>query len=395
MSIICLKDVIAKLESGSRPKGGASTVEGIPSLGAEHLSYEGRIVFDKPKYVAQNFFDQLSSGILKDQDVLIVKDGATTGKVAIWMSEFEKACINEHVFRIEIDSDKALPKYIFYFLISSYGNNQVLKDFRGATVGGISRSFADKVRMYLPSLSDQKQIVQILDTAETLRQKRREQIKLLDDYLKSVFFEMFGDPRVKTRWDMIDFGKVIDILTDYHANGSYEILRNHVELKSTPDYALMVRTTDLENNNFTDDVKYISKEAYEFLEKSKVYGGEIIINKIGSAGNVYLMPHLNKPVSLGMPFLLRFNEFANTIFIYHLLTSEYGKCIIDSKVKGAVTKTIRKDAIRSLRIPLPPIGLQNKFASIVELAEQTKQKMHESLDEMNNHFNALMQRYFG
>ena len=207
---------------------------------------------------------------------------------------------------------------------------------------------------------------------------------------------MFGDPRVKTQWEVIDFGKVIDVLTDYHANGSYEVLRNHVELQSTHDYALMVRTTDLENNNFTEEVKYISKEAYEFLEKSKIYGGEIIINKIGSAGNVYLMPYLDRPVSLGMnAFLLRFKGSANNIFIYHLLTSDYAKWTIGSKVKGAVTKTIRKDAIRSLKMPIPPLDVQEKFASIVEQVEQTKEKMRVSLDEMDNHFNALMQRYFG
>jgi len=94
-------------------------------------------------------------------------------------------------------------------------------------------------------------------------------------------------------------------------------------------------------------------------------------------------------------FLLRFNDTVNDLFIYYLLTSDYGKSIIGARVKGAVTKTIRKDAIRGLKIPLPPIELQESFASILNRVEQTKQKMRASLGEMNNHFNALMQRYFG
>ncbi len=56
---------------------------------------------------------------------------------------------------------------------------------------------------------------------------------------------------------------------------------------------------------------------------------------------------------------------------------------------------MNKTICNSVPVLLPPIGLQNKFASIVEQVEQTKQKMRASLDEMDNHFNALMQRYFG
>lgn len=329
----------------------------------------------------------------KRNHLLVSKVRPTRGAVAILDNDY---CVS-NAFVVLQAHQSIIPKYLFYTI----AYNQHFYVYLGRLEKGTSYPScraSDILSYKIPVISkpEQEQIVKILDTANSLRQKRREQRALLDDYLKSVFLDMFGDPIFGKKWEMIDFGEVIDVLTDYHANGSYEILRNHVELKSTPDYALMVRTTDLENNNFMGDVKYIAKEAYEFLEKSKVYGGEIIINKIGSAGNVYLMPYLNRPVSLGMnAFLLRFNKLANNIFIYYLLTSDYGKWIIGLKVKGAVTKTIRKDAIRSLRIPLPPIEKQHKFASIVEQVEETKQKMRASLDEMDNNFNALMQRCFG
>ena len=250
-------------------------------------------------------------------------------------------------------------------------------------------------KISVPSRIDQERIVQVLDQADALRQKRKQSLQLLDEFLRATFLMMFGDPMFDSRWPMVNFGEVIEILTDYHANGSYEILRDHVRLLSKKDYALMVRTTDLENNEFVKDVNYITKEAYEFLEKSKVFGGEIIINKIGSAGNVYLMPNLNRPVSLGMnAFLLRFKHEANSIFIYYLLLSSYGERIIKQKIKGAVTKTIRKDAVRSLKIPLPPLDLQEKFAYTVEKINDARQKMQQSMVEMDNQFNALTQKYF-
>jgi type I restriction enzyme S subunit len=226
--------------------------------------------------------------------------------------------------------------------------------------------------------------------------QRKESICLLDEYLKSTFLEMFGSDLIREKkWKIIQFGEIITDLSDYHANGSYEILREHIVLKNELDYALIVRTTDLENKNFIEGCNYIDEAAYNFLKKSKIYGGEIIINKIGSAGNVYLMPNLNKPVSLGMnAYLLRFKEQANNIFIYYLLTSNFGEKAIQKHVKGAVTKTITKDAIRNIKIPFPPTELQNKFAQIVEKTETHKAQYQQSLQELEKLYGSLSQRAF-
>lgn len=156
----------------------------------------------------------------------------------------------------------------------------------------------------------------------------------------------------------------------------------------------MVRTTDLENNNFEKGVKYIDEHAYNYLEKSKVFGGEVIINKIGSAGKVYLMPFLNKPVSLAMnQFMLRFNEDkVNHIFLYNLLLTSYMESKIKEKVRGAVTKTITKDAVRKINIIVPPIRLQNQFANFVKQVNSLKFEMETSLKELEDNFNSLMQK---
>lgn len=286
--------------------------------------------------------------------------------------------------------------YLKYFLKGPFGKAQIRNNTSGSVRDTLSFKQLSRIEIPLLSLEDQKRIVKILDQTDLLRQKRKQSIELLDKYLKSVFQEMFGNLFINNKkWVYSDLGNHISVLTDYHANGSYETLKSNVTLLSEPDYALMVRTTDLENNNFTKNVNYIDKHAYDFLEKSKVFGGEIIINKIGSAGKVYMMPKLNRPVSLGMnAFLLRFNENVNTIFMYYLLTSSYGETIIQKKVQGAVTKTIRKDAIRGLQIPEIPPELQNKFATIVEKSNNIKQKMLSQSENLENNFQALMQKAF-
>jgi len=107
------------------------------------------------------------------------------------------------------------------------------------------------------------------------------------------------------------------------------------------------------------------------------------------------MPHLNRPVSLGMnAFLLRFNNSINQSFLYFQLISSYGEREIQKRVKGAVTKTIRKDAVREIPILSPPLELQNQFAERVKAIEAQKALAQQELEKADNLFNSLLQKAF-
>src|SRR3989344_6060693 len=216
-----LDTVIQNLESGSRPKGGVKNgTVGIPSLGAEHLDNTGGFKFGKIKYIPESFFQSQKKGIIEKNDILIVKDGATTGKVSFVGNDFphEKASINEHLFKITVDKDKVIPKYVFWHLFSGVGLKQVLKDFRGATVGGISRGFVENVLFPIPSLNEQRKIVDHIDQADNLRQKRKESFNLLNEYLKSIYLEMFGDPVTNLhKWEVV---KLEDLLSNIDSGWS-------------------------------------------------------------------------------------------------------------------------------------------------------------------------------
>ena len=154
------------LESGSRPKGGVRGIlEGIPSLGGEHLNDEGSFRFEKIKYVPEDFFKSLNKGQIYPNDIIVVKDGATTGKTSFVDNNFphKDAAVNEHLFIVRVDPKVAFPKYVFYHLFSSKGQQQILSDFRGATVGGISRRFPLKVDIPIPPLPKQEQIISELE----------------------------------------------------------------------------------------------------------------------------------------------------------------------------------------------------------------------------------------
>ncbi|WP_228028940.1 restriction endonuclease subunit S [Leptospira borgpetersenii] len=166
MKNVKLAELVISLESGGRPKGGAiEEIDGaIPSIGAEHLNNDGGFNLKNIKYIPKKYFKELSTGIIKTEDILIVKDGATTGKTSFVSSgfPFTEAAVNEHVFILKLDKQLANPQFVFQFLRSKVGRKQILNDFRGATVGGISKRFVEIVQVPLPPLSEQIQIAEIL-----------------------------------------------------------------------------------------------------------------------------------------------------------------------------------------------------------------------------------------
>lgn len=182
----------------------------------------------------------------------------------------------------------------------------------------------------------------------------------------------------------VKLGDLLDLLTDYHANGAYKKLKENVELLDAPDFAVMIRTTNFEQNNFESQLKFITEHAYNFLKKSKVYAGDIIMNKIANAGSSYLMPELGKQVSLAMNlFLLRIDPLkANPVYVFLYL--KLNEAYVKSFANGSVTKTITKEAVRNLDIELPERYIQDevvntyfRFTDKIEVNKKTNQTLEQ------------------
>jgi len=187
------------------------------------------------------------------------------------------------------------------------------------------------------------------------------------------------------QYNKVALGDLLLVLTDYHANGAYKKLKENVELLDEEDFALMVRTTNFENNDFSSSLKFISEHAYNFLEKSKVYGGDLIMNKIANAGSIYLMPDLKCPVSLAMNlFLIRVDETkANPVYVYIYL--KVHEAYVKQFANGSVTKTITKEAVRNLEISLPPRNIQDQIAEhygSLSKKIEVNSRINQTLEEM-------------
>ena len=278
-----------------------------------------------------------------------------------------------------------------------YSNDLIYNLARGAGQKNLNINDFKELKISFPlNIEEQQRIVKILDKAEEIRTKKKLANEKLDEFLKSTFIDMFGDPVTNpNNYQFVCLGDLTTEICDIGSNGSNAVVAKNLKMSDTEDYAYMIRAVNFSDNNIFENMKYVSKEVYDFFRKSQIFGNEIIMCKIGSAGKFWLMPKLNKPTSLGLnSFLMRFNDNTNRIFIYHYLNTSYGQIEINTRVSGAVTKSITKGAIRTIPVYLPDIEQQNQFAQIVQKVEAQKEKNQKVIEQMDNLFNSLMQQAF-
>ena len=334
---------------------------------------------------------------LYEDDLLISLTG-NVGRVALLKKEFLPAALNQRVACLRLKNNVPYDKsFLYCFLNSDYFENKCIQSAKGVAQKNMSTEWLKDYEIPDLSLDEQKKISTVLNKISDLIDIRKQQLFDFDNLVKSRFIEMFGDPVINDKnWIIDTMGNYMTTLTDFSANGSYELLDSNVVMYDEPNYAIMVRTTDLESGDLTSGVKYIDEAAYKLLDKSKLFGGELIMNKIGSAGKIYIMPYIDKPASLGRnAFMFRFDERLNMKYLYFLLSSDYGTNEIQQYVRGAVTKTITKDSTRAIKIIVPPIDLQNQFAEFVEQTDKLKFEVKEALEKLEILKKSLMQQYFG
>ncbi|MCR5252882.1 MAG: restriction endonuclease subunit S [Treponema sp.] len=258
------------------------------------------------------------------------------------------------------------------------------------------------IRDYLipiPPLEEQKRIVTVLDKKfaqiETLKTAAEKNLQNTKQLFQAELEKAFSN----SDFDRCLLGDIITVLTDFNANGGYAKLDSNVRMYDEPNYAVMIRTTDLERNDFNHGVKYVDKNAYDMLSKSTLFGNEIIMNKIGSAGKIYLMPCLNRPATLARnAFLIRLKETVDVRFIFLYLSSPEGTAAIMKHVHGAVTKTITKDEVRSIIVPLPPLEEQKRIVahldSLSEKVHQLEEIYTKQLADCDELKQSLLQKAF-
>ncbi|MDA8000968.1 MAG: restriction endonuclease subunit S [Alphaproteobacteria bacterium] len=187
---------VCEIHSGRRPRGGAVS-DGVLSIGGEHINSDGSFNLSNPKYIPGDFFHRLKRGKIEVGDVLVVKDGATTGKVGFFNEDapFEIGAVNEHVFILRSrNRENLVPSYLYWLLTSKEGNAEILKHKTGAAQGGINLSIRG-IEISFPPLDEQRRIVSILDEVNSKIDKllvlEQNKARCLDELKQSILQKAF------------------------------------------------------------------------------------------------------------------------------------------------------------------------------------------------------------
>ena len=165
--LVSLRSVIDEIDSGGRPKGGVSEfTSGAWSLGGEHIDEDiCEIAVENMRYVPVEHFNKMRSGIVKDGNILVNKDGARTGKVALFRDNGQQeVCVNEHLYRICADEGVVRQKYLFYFMVSDYFQQQVIAHaHQKSGQPGLNMTHIERIRFLLLNKAQQDNVIEIIE----------------------------------------------------------------------------------------------------------------------------------------------------------------------------------------------------------------------------------------
>lgn len=359
---------VCDLESGSRQKGGA-VENGVYSIGGEQISGENTIRFEKMKYITEEHFSEMRKGILTKGDVLMVKDGATTGKMGFWDYDY-RAAVNEHVFIFRA-KNRTLPKYL-YNVLSSDSFQDELKPYIKGIIGGISLEIK-QIKIPLPPLEIQKQIVAELDGyagiiagAKQIAQNWKPKID------------------IQLEWEKVKLGNICDV-----RDGTHDTPKQVQE-----GYPLVTSKNIKDGQLDFSNISYISEEDFKKVsQRSYVDVGDIIMPMIGTIGGACLITSKEMEFAIKNVALFKKSEKIIPKYLLSILDSDLIAKMFENQSAGATQKFVSLGVLRGLEIPLPPLDIQKQIVEKIEaeraLVESAKklidiyeQKTKEKIEEV-------------
>lgn len=280
----------------------------------------------------------------------------------------------------KVESDT---KYLFYALCSL--------DIPSA---GYSRhfKFLKEKTIPLPPLAEQKRIAAILDAADALRTKRRESLAQLDTLLQSTFINMFGDPVTNPKgWQLKTIGETKSLVQigpfgsllhkeDYISGGVPLINPKHI----------------VKGAIIIGDDETVAPSKAEELTLYRLRTGDVIMGRRGEMGRCAVVTDETEGLLCGTGSLfVRVNAAKLTpLFLSKVLSSSSMKRQLERVAWGVTMPNLNRSKIEELQIPLPPLDLQRRFATIVESVEQQKARLRVHLAELDTLFASLQHRAF-
>lgn len=355
--------------------------DGVPFLSVKDIS-SGKICFDDCKYISKEEYESLSEGAKpKVGDMLFCRVG-TLGKPIIIPegTPLFGSFVSLGYLRNK-NADRCDLNYLRYWMYSNSFWKQVNSNVKGASQVNLNTGWLSKFDIDLPDMPEQKYRISVLDKCKVIIEQREEELKVLDDLIKARFVEMFGTPYGNEKgFPMLTVDDVIEF------TGGAQPDKKYFEYEPTEDNIRLIQIRDYKTDNY---ITYIPKSmAKRFCDADDImigrYGPPIfqILKGIEGSYNVALMKATPK--------------MGNKEFIRYFLKQECLFNYLDGlSQRTAGQSGIEMPALKAYPFPYPPIELQEEFEQFVNQVDKSKVAVQKSLDETQQLFDSLMQKYFG
>ena len=286
-------------------------------------------------------------------------------------------------FGLVVKKEVLLPKYLYYFCV----NFDFEKLNTTVTIPSLTKANLLQIEIALPTLEEQKKVVDVLDKVTNLLELRQQQLAKLDELVKARFAEIFGDPVSNQKeWKLVPLGKRCKIITGNTPS--------RAELENYGEFIEWIKSDNI-NTPFmfiTKAQECLSKTGFEkcrFVEAGSLLM-TCIAGSINCIGNVAVTDRrvaFNQQINAIVP------AKDKVVYLYWLMM--LSKPVINRTINMALKGILSKRQLAEMEFPFPPLDLQEKFEGLVEKVNKSRRFIQKSLEQMEILKKALMQRYFG
>ncbi|MCD8006641.1 MAG: restriction endonuclease subunit S [Oscillospiraceae bacterium] len=317
---------------------------------------------------------------VSDGDVLI----SWSASLGVYVWKGEDAVLNQHIFKVVFDKAEVNKSFFIHQvenILENAGN-----EAHGAIMKHLTKSVFDALPFYLPSMVEQNKIAERLDMVSRLIALKNDQLDFLDQLVKSRFVEMFGNPVHNSNGLPT---KKLSEVGSLERGRSQHRPRNAPELLNGP-YPL-IQTGEVASSGLYIK-EYHNTYSEAGLQQSKMWQAGTLCITI--AANIAQTSILTFDACFP-DSVVGFIPYHDVDVIYMHYWFGFFQKILEEQAPQVAQKNINLKILSELDVMVPPLSFQSQFASFVQAVDREKERVNESLEELETLKKALMQEYFG
>lgn len=300
-----------------------------------------------------------------------------------------ECCIGRGLAALTVKKDICIQKYLWYALSSRV--DELNDKGTGSTFKAINKKTLAETEIPLPSLDEQRKIVAVLDKVSDLIAKRHQQLDKLDELVKSRFIEMFGNFMYdRNRWPICEVGDIADTIDPQPSHRTPSIVTGGIPYIGISECDYQTHHIDF------DKARKVGQNVLqEHIERYTLDDGDFIIGKIGTIGKPFFIPvKQNYTLSANTVLIKPDKKRITPHFLFSIFQSEYMDRIIEIERKSTSQPAFGIQKVRKIKIPLPPLDLQEYFTAFVEQTEKSRLTIQQGYDKLDALKKSLIQEFF-